>query len=94
MTINIQNLHPDSTERVCGNTYYVNLYSGLQITQVFQVSTNLFETLFTNPNFKLWPVPRPIKDRVYRGGRLVDTAEYFRIKRDPDSAGWQVSPCS
>ncbi len=25
-----------------------------------------------------------------RGGKVVDTEEYFRIKRDKESAGWQV----
>ena len=40
--------------------------------------------------FQLWPLPRPMKERLVRGGRVVDTDEYFRIKRDPEPAGWQV----
>ena len=42
ITITYQNLYPESAERVCGNTYYVNLYHGLQIVQVFQVSYNYY----------------------------------------------------
>ena len=38
IAVHYQNLHPESTERVCGNTYYVNLYRGLQIIQAYQVS--------------------------------------------------------
>ena len=32
-----QHLYPESSERVCGNTYYVNLYRGQQILQFKQV---------------------------------------------------------
>ena len=90
MGIHHVNLYPASPERVCGNTLYVNLYSGQQIIQFFQVRVQK-RTLSTIIIFiQLYPIPRPIREGWKFKDRPLDTQEYFRVKRDLNSAGWQV----